>query len=240
MKRKYLGILFISLLITACTKKYTYIEICEETKMNGLKGIIEKDPRTFNAENDSLAYVEAFKYFCIAQNVSNDLKENIDNKYLTTPLKFKLINPSNIDISGTVMFSTKNQAELKIKDDIFKKPAIISQDSFQILRKTKNSNVTNYDILLKHKNINEIKATEFIKIFRQFKCYGDCNINLFDNDVILPLLGKYPLENSEYLIFADHFIASSSFDAPESIWWYPFQDIKYKELGGKNWKKKAQ
>jgi hypothetical protein len=48
---------------------------------------------------------------------------------------------------------------------------------------------------------------------------------------------KYPLSDSEYLRIADQFIAESTFDAPNSVWMYPYQDIKYKELGGKNWKR---
>jgi hypothetical protein len=48
---------------------------------------------------------------------------------------------------------------------------------------------------------------------------------------------KYPVSDKEYLKLADHNIASSIFDMPE-VWMYPLQDIKYKELGGHNWKKK--
>jgi hypothetical protein len=51
------------------------------------------------------------------------------------------------------------------------------------------------------------------------------------------LIDSYPLVKNDYLKMADHFVASSSFDAPNSIMWYPFQDIQYKEYGGKNWKK---
>ena len=65
----------------------------------------------------------------------------------------------------------------------------------------------------------------------------DCNINLFDDKSVSSLIDKYPLSNSEYIKVADHFIALSSFETPNSFSWYPYQDFQYKEFGGKNWKK---
>jgi hypothetical protein len=54
---------------------------------------------------------------------------------------------------------------------------------------------------------------------------------------VQPLVTIYPLGNKDYLKVADHFVAQSTFDMND-VWLYPFQDIKYKELGGKNWKKR--
>jgi hypothetical protein len=51
------------------------------------------------------------------------------------------------------------------------------------------------------------------------------------------LSNNLSLGNKDYLKVADHFVAQSTFDMND-VWLYPFQDIKYKELGGKNWKKK--
>lgn len=110
--------------------------------------------------------------------------------------------------------------------------------SYEILKEVKMPAVTNYHILIKQNDFNKEKAIDFIKSFRKFKCKGNSNVNLYNSKEILPLIDKYTnLQDSQYLIFADHYMASSSFDAPESVWWYPYQDIKYKELGGKNWKK---
>ena len=63
-----------------------------------------------------------------------------------------------------------------------------------------------------------------------------CNIRVYDDLVIKDLINKYPLNDEEYLLFADHFIADLDFNSTK-IQLYPFQDIKYKELGGTNWKK---
>lgn len=46
---------------------------------------------------------------------------------------------------------------------------------------------------------------------------------------------KYPLRGEEYIKVADVFVYSLAFDGTYSF--YPFQDIQYKEFGGKNWKK---
>ena len=47
------------------------------------------------------------------------------------------------------------------------------------------------------------------------------------------MIKKYPLVGEEYLCVADHFVAMSSFDIPDIVSMYPYQDFYYKELGGK-------
>jgi hypothetical protein len=46
------------------------------------------------------------------------------------------------------------------------------------------------------------------------------------------------LTGNNYLKTTDHWIAISNFEIPEEISYYPLQDIKYKKLGGRNWRKK--
>ena len=59
----------------------------------------------------------------------------------------------------------------------------------------------------------------------------------YDSKEIYPLCKQYPLEGNDYILVADHFISESSFDCPNEIWWYPYQDSLYKKYGGRNWKK---
>ena len=44
------------------------------------------------------------------------------------------------------------------------------------------------------------------------------------------------IDRKYYVRVADHFVASLSFEDP-NIWFYPFQDSRYEELGGTNYKK---
>ncbi len=95
----------------------------------------------------------------------------------------------------------------------------------------------NYHVLLKTKNFDKASLQSFVDKFRQEFCSKNCNIFLYDTKSVKPLVTIYPLEDKDYLKVADHFVAQSTFEITD-VWLYPFQDIKYKELGGKNWKKK--
>ena len=75
----------------------------------------------------------------------------------------------------------------------------------------------------------------FVYQFREKNC-SSCTINIYDTKNIKNLIGKYPLKNAEYINFADHFVASSTYDAPKLVSFYPYQDLQYKEYGGKNLK----
>ena len=114
----------------------------------------------------------------------------------------------------------------------------LDAETYEIIGKKSNDLVTNYYILVIEKEFDKTKANTFVKSFRKYNCSGDCNVNLYNSKEIKDIMNKYPLEDNEYLRLADHYIASSTFDAPQYVSWYPYQDKKYKDLGGKNWKKK--
>ena len=107
----------------------------------------------------------------------------------------------------------------------------------EIIKTDHKSLVENFHILFSDSNFDKEILSEFTKVFRKNKCSKDCNISIYDSKKILDLIGKYPLNNSQYLKMAEHLLSISSFDAPKYKSWYPYQDIKYKKLGGKNWKK---
>lgn len=108
--------------------------------------------------------------------------------------------------------------------------------NYEVLTTDHNATVQNFYVLIKGIEIAKDSLQDFVSKFRQEFCSLQCNIWLYDNKAISSLVTKYPLSDKEYLSVADHFVASSSFDMTD-VWLYPFQDIKYKELGGKNWKK---
>jgi hypothetical protein len=120
------------------------------------------------------------------------------------------------------------------------KPEVVkelNEKDYEILLEDKAPTVNNYHILVKKKDFNKAEAKDFIKSFRKYNSNGKSNIHLYDTKEIKHLMTKYPIEGADYIKLADHFVAMSTFDSPELVWWYPFQDVKYKEFGGKNWKK---
>ncbi|WP_294590830.1 hypothetical protein [uncultured Bacteroides sp.] len=118
-----------------------------------------------------------------------------------------------------------------------KQIAISKLDSskFEILEEDISPRVTNYYILYKGV-ISQDSIRKFVHIFRDVHC-APSNINIIDSKNIYPLIKEYPLKGEKYIKVADHFVAESSFDSPNDVWWYPYQDFYYKEQGGKNWKK---
>jgi len=109
---------------------------------------------------------------------------------------------------------------------------------YEILRTNHSPKVENFDVLYKREEIDNESLNYFFESFRENHATKDCNIRLFDDKSVLLLIDKEKLEGKDYIKVADHFIAISTFDSPKILWWYPYQDLQYKEYGGENWKKK--
>ena len=112
-----------------------------------------------------------------------------------------------------------------------------NSEDYEIILVDTSCFVNNYYIYLKMENLNEKKVKNFITNFRKSKAPEKANIHIYDTQKIRHLLRKHKLQGQNYVTLADHFVACSTFDTPQLIWWYPFQDFYYKEQGGKNWKK---
>lgn len=109
---------------------------------------------------------------------------------------------------------------------------------YEILKTPHEATVQNFEVLIKYKDFDKENIAKFIKTFRNEFCTNKCNVFIYDSKTIVDLIDKEPLEGENYIKVADHFVAMSTFDTPDNLWWYPFQDNLYKEYGGKNWKKK--
>lgn len=107
--------------------------------------------------------------------------------------------------------------------------------NYEIISITENNVSKNYNIFLNINHLSKDEISSFVKQFREKNC-STCTISVFDTKSIKDLIEVYPLSKSEYLNFADHFVAWSTFDAPKMVSFYPFQDSKYREYGGKNFK----
>lgn len=105
------------------------------------------------------------------------------------------------------------------------------------MKTSHNQAVQNFLILLKRSSFDKNYVYQFVTRFRKEHCNRNCNIYVYDTKSILPLVDIYPLNPKDYVKLADHFVSISTFDATELRDWYPYQDFKYKEYHGQNWKK---
>ena len=138
-------------------KNYKYIEIVEEEGLMGGTERKEKEAKIIEAENDSIAYLEAYKDFCIALKVSSDMKSSVGNS-ANTPIEFKLLNEKDEDISNLVVFKDKELKEKEIKNQIFS-----MENSMQkSVDNYKKENEANFK---KTAKIDSLKIKELIKSF---------------------------------------------------------------------------
>lgn len=117
---KFNTLLFLAILffLTSCDKSYKYVEKVSEESIFGGTDIKEKDETIIKAKNDSTAYLEAFKKFCISVKVNKDMAQSMGITY-STPLSFKLLNDKGEDITNTTFFASKAQREKEIEEQIF-------------------------------------------------------------------------------------------------------------------------
>ena len=97
--KKILLLSLFCIFVCSCnkSKQYKYIETIKEKSIFGDFEEKNKEPKLFNAQNDSLAYIEAYNYFFISKKVANDmLKENME--YAQIPTDFILS-----DIEGNLI-----------------------------------------------------------------------------------------------------------------------------------------
>ena len=155
--------------------------------------------------------------------------------------KQQLINSlTNRDIRFYEMYREENSYNLRRKLVHENKRIIqkkLDPQIYEILSINHYPKAENFNVFYKGQKIDDESLNYFFDSFRENFATKDCNINLFDDKSIISLIDKYPLSKSEYIKVADHFVALSSFEMPNEISWYPYQDFQYKEYGGKNWKK---
>lgn len=122
-------------------------------------------------------------------------------------------------------------------DDESDQISVQENKDYEIMLKTMNRVSTNYYIKNITCKLNEPDLYAFAKAIHKQVSGNSRNINIYiySSDKVKDLMTKYPLRGEEYLSVADVFVYSLDFEGTYSF--YPLQDIKYKEYGGKNWKK---
>ncbi len=102
---------FCLLVMVSCENKYSYIEIVKDKGVqSGKYTDIEKEPETIKAENDSLAYIQAFRKFCVAVYV-NEVRYKASNTRYIIPIDFKLLNSNKEDVKEKYFGNRKDIEE---------------------------------------------------------------------------------------------------------------------------------
>src|SRR5690606_19045119 len=116
MNTKLLLIFLMSMALISCKKTYKYVEKVEK---QGILGGTESDEKEaeFKAENDTAAYLEAYKKFTISQKVEMDMKKSFGTS-ASTPLEFSVYDEKGNNISF-ISFPNKEKRENEIAKSIF-------------------------------------------------------------------------------------------------------------------------
>ncbi len=147
---------------------------------------------------------------------------------LFTPLMFACGKKKESHISSPIS-DTSNVSISESQDTL-------NANSYEIVGTDHNDAVENFYVFIKGIKVDKDSLQAFVDKFKNEYCNIQCNINIIDTKDIYPLITEYPLDGKDYLYVADHFVAMVTFD-DASVWMYPYQDSKYRDLGGKNWKK---
>lgn len=128
--KKILLLITAIILFSSCdnNKSYKYVEKVREKSVFGGSRIKEKDEKIIYASSDSAAYIEAYKNFCIAQKVYNDMRDKGMADYIDIPVGFKLLNSAGGDISD-IYFVTKAEEEENISKKYFEMENVVDRSS---------------------------------------------------------------------------------------------------------------
>ncbi len=104
-------------LLSSCNKTYKYVETVQEESILGGIETKESAEKIISAPNDSAAYLEAYKKFCISSKINKDMEQSLGNTF-STPLSFKLFNEKDEDITNSTLFVSRTKREKEIEKQI--------------------------------------------------------------------------------------------------------------------------
>ncbi|MDD4032903.1 MAG: DUF2971 domain-containing protein [Bacteroidales bacterium] len=113
---------------------------------------------------------------------------------------------------------------LKISsNDIYRRDRL-PERIYEILSSGILATVQNFTVLYKDLDKSSNAIEYFIYKFRQEHAIKASNITVIDDKMVEPLLDKKPLTIIEHNLLSEHWVAFSSFDAPDYIWMYPAKE----------------
>ena len=168
MYKKIGLVLVLAVLLISCSRKnekytntnintYTYIEVIlkEGREIDKWKNIIR-------AESDVVAYLEAYRNFCISVKTNKDMYE-VYGETNSTPIKFKLLKNKVEDIALSISFATKADKEKEIEDEIFSRENDVSFDE-EIYKRNRISELNRIN-RIKELKADSVKMKELEKFF---------------------------------------------------------------------------
>ena len=173
------------MLLTACEKKYKYVETVKEQSILSGSSIKDKEAVIISAASDSIAYIEAFTKYCISQKVYNKMLKEGMADYLDVPIGFKLYDEDGMDITD-ISFATRLEEEERISTNILALDDVV------------NSNPTDGTELAESK-IDSTKIEELLPFFNVNKDEFDPKGKTWYEPKSAP---KYTNQNGIYLYFA--------------------------------------
>jgi predicted transcriptional regulator len=93
-------------------------------------------------------------------------------------------------------------------------------ENYEIIGEKHNMNVNNYHILYKGENKDENSILTFVHEFRRYLTKPS-NISIYDDICVKEFMYDYPITGNNELLLAKHWIAFSTFDAPDVVYMYP-------------------
>lgn len=122
---KKLPLLFLmSITLFSCKKDYRYVEKIEKERILGGFDREEKEVQ-IQSENDTLAYLEAFKKFAISQKVELEMKKSLGSSS-SIPISFNIYDDEGNDITY-IDFPNKEKRENEITKSILSLNTSISK-----------------------------------------------------------------------------------------------------------------
>lgn len=162
--KKILQLILLITLTTSCeqSKKYEYVEIGLKESLFGGTERDEKNTVTIRAKNDSIAYLKAFKEFCISEKVSQDMREALGSSS-SVPTDFKLIDEQGNNVALLIDFSGIDS----LKNDIRKRIFDIQNSLKETVKNNKQKEIEDF------KKMVQIDSTKIKKLDNFFTSETD-------------------------------------------------------------------
>lgn len=181
MKKLLLIVAIAASLFSGCQKKYQYVEeVIEHSILGGIKEST-KEPENIKAANDTIAYINAYRKYCISQSVYQRMANEGYGEYLDIPIGFKLYNSDGEDITN-IYFTTRTKQEEKIA-------SLLTNIDTSTHSTEMNTMAT---------KIDSVKIKELLPYFRVKKDEFDPNGGTWYEPKSAP---KYTNQNGIYLYF---------------------------------------
>ena len=112
------AVIAVILCVSACKKRYTYVEVIREQQIFGGTRVAVKEEVKIRARSDTAAYLDAYQKYCISREVYLRMENRLGpSELLDVPIGFKLYNSKGVDITN-IKFASKLEQEQRMDERI--------------------------------------------------------------------------------------------------------------------------